>query len=66
MIKTTIAIAIAAAAPLLAGCAGLPSGGRNMNGFPVDPSCMAFYGGDPFYGGNLALAYGTNCASNDM
>ena len=66
MINTTIAIAVSAAALLLAGCAGLPSGGRNMNGFPVDPSCMAFYGGDPFYGGNLALAYATNCVSTGM
>ena len=61
MIKTTIAIAIAAAALLLAGCAGFPSGGRNMNGFPVDEKCMSFYGDDPFYKGNRALAYATNC-----
>jgi hypothetical protein len=66
MIKTTIAIAVSAAALLLAGCADFPTGGRNMNGFPVDPACMAFYGGDPFYRGNLALAYATNCTSNDM
>jgi hypothetical protein len=66
MIKMLIAISLSAAGLALAGCAGFPSGGRNMTGFPVDPACAAFYGGDPFYAGNVALAYATNCVSNDM
>ena len=47
----------------LAGCAGFPDGGRNLNGFPVDPSCYNFWKDDPLYGGNVALAYSTNCTA---
>jgi hypothetical protein len=66
MTKAVLAIALAALALALAGCAGIPSGGRNLNGFPLDPSCAAYYGADPLYGGNLALAYATNCVGSTM
>jgi hypothetical protein len=62
MIKTVLAISISASGLALAACAGMPTGGQNMNGFPVDPACMSFYGDDPFYKGNKALAYATNCS----
>jgi hypothetical protein len=62
MLKAIFALAIGGAPLTLAGCSGMPTGGQNMNGFPVDPACMSFYGDDPFYKGNRALAYATNCS----
>ena len=62
MIKALLAISISASSVALAACAGMSAGGQNMNGFPVDPACMSFYGNDPFYNGNKALAYATNCS----
>ena len=59
--NATIAVALSVVALTLPGCAGYTSPGANMNGFPLDPACAAFYGNDPFYKGNFALAYGTNC-----
>ena len=58
--KMTITIAVLMA---LAGCAGFPSGGRNLNGFPIDEGCADFHAKSPLYGGNRALAYATNCTS---
>lgn len=63
MTKAIISTALAVLA--LAGCAGMPSGGQNLNGFPVDEKCMSFYGDDPFYKGNRALAYATNCTGTN-
>jgi hypothetical protein len=60
MIKITAGFLSALA---LAGCAGFPSGGRNLNGFPVDVSCYGFWANDPLYDGNAALAYATNCTA---
>ncbi len=61
MARAMIAISLS----VLAGCAGFPSGGRDLNGFPVDVSCYSFHASDPLYGGNAALAYATNCTAQD-
>ena len=60
---------VAAAAVLLASSACVPPGGKTnwgsgLNGFPVDPICLEYYGNDPFYKGNKALAYATNCSAH--
>jgi hypothetical protein len=65
MKSATTAIAIFLLGVSLAGCAGMHSGGQNLNGFPLDEKCAEFWGSHPMYGGNLALAYGQNCTAND-
>jgi hypothetical protein len=65
--KTMItAAALALAAAGLGGCAGMPAGGQNLTGFPIDEKCAEFYGRSPLYAGNLALAYSGNCVSVGM
>lgn len=63
MLKAILAVCISAGGLALAGCAGFPDGGRNLNGFPVDYACYNFWANDPFYGGNVAIAYATNCTA---
>jgi len=63
--KLILAVAAVAVLVELSGC--VPPGGKTnwgtgLNGFPVDEGCLAYYGNDPFYKGNKALAYATNCA----
>jgi hypothetical protein len=57
--------AIVAMALVLPGCTapgGKTNWGEGLNGFPVDEGCLAYYGNDPLYKGNKAMAYTTNCA----
>ena len=59
-------IAVSALVVTLSGCAGMSSGGQNLNGFPLDESCANYWGSHPMYGGNLALAYASNCVGSVM
>ena len=62
----TIAVAPGILALMLSGCAGYSSAGANLNGFPRDEKCAEFWGKDPMYKGNVALAYATHCVSGSM
>ena len=61
---TTICVVLIAFS--LGGCASFPSGGQNLNGFPIDQGCADFHAKSPIYGGNRALAYASNCSQVGM
>jgi hypothetical protein len=65
MTRTTIAIAISGLVLPLGGCAGMPNGGQNLNGFPIDERCADFWVRSPIFDGNRGLAYATDCVGSN-
>ena len=65
MKNATTAVALSLLGVALSGCAGMTSGGQNLNGFPLDEKCAEFWGSHPMYAGNRALAYAQNCSASD-